>query len=38
MAYNAARLESFLDYVDTYLDIDRRAIKEAPTGTTISSS
>jgi len=32
MAYNAARLERFLDYADTYLDMDRRAIKEAPNG------
>ena len=32
MAYNAARLESFLDYVDNYLDIGKRAIKEAPNG------
>src|SRR4051812_24598422 len=32
MAYNVARLERYLDYVDTFLDVDKGAIKEAPNG------
>ena len=30
MAYNTARLEKYLDYVDCFLDVDRVRIKDAP--------